>query len=80
MVSLDREYGTVFVRLHAHAQIDMHPSFSTDCMYSERGVFHVIFAFRDTLVVQNVEKHRQFQAQQQPPVYIVLMDRWISEV
>ena len=46
---------TVFVRLHTHAQIDTHPFFSTDCMQSELGVFHVIFAFCDTLVVQNVE-------------------------
>ncbi len=46
---------TLFIRLHAHAQIDVHPSFSVDCMHSEFGVFHVILPFCDTVVVQNVE-------------------------
>ena len=34
-------------------------------MHSGLGVFHVIFAFCGTLVVQNVEKHRRIEAQQQ---------------
>ena len=64
---------TIFIHLHAHAQTDEHPSFSTDCMHSELGSIPCNFCICNTLVVQNVEEHRQFQAQQQPHVSIVLM-------
>ncbi len=47
--------GTVFVRLHAHAQIASHTPLLSESMHSELGVFHVIFAFCDTLEVTNVE-------------------------
>ena len=45
---------TVFIQLHAHAQIAAHPPLSSETMHSELGVFHVIFAFFD-MVVQNVD-------------------------
>ena len=35
---------TVFVRLHTHAQIDAHPSFSTHCMHSELGSIPCYFS------------------------------------
>ena len=45
-------YGhTVFIRIHAHAQIAAHPSFWTEWMHSGLEVFLSIFAFCETLVV-----------------------------
>ena len=47
--------ATVFVHLHAHAQIAAHPPLSSKSMHSELGLFHVIFAFYDMVVMQDVE-------------------------
>ncbi len=47
--------NTVFVRIDAHVQIVVHPSFLTEWMLSNLGIFHVLFAFCGTLVMQNVE-------------------------
>ena len=46
---------TIFIHLHAHAQIAAQPSLSSESMHSDIEVFHAIFAFCDALVVKNVE-------------------------
>ena len=49
-----KKRDTVFVHLHAHAQIAAHPPLSSESMHSELEVFHAIFAFV-TASGENVE-------------------------